>query len=737
VRLLFCLFADFTGIFERGIFQDYIEQKTNDDGSDLAFHISAIFEILNKPREERLSNIDEDLNAFPFVNGKLFKENLSMAAFDSKMRKTLLECCILDWSKISPAIFGSLFQSVMYEEERRHLGAHYTSEKNILKLIRPLFLDELWEEFEKVKSNSKKLIEFHNKIARLLFLDPACGCGNFLIITYRELRLLEIEIIKKLFKGQQVTEISNLIKIDIDHFYGIEIEEFPAQISQVAMWLIEHQMNMIVSDEFGEYFIRLPLLKSANIINNDALKIKWSELIEKNAIVNSNNYCFDYIFGNPPYSGSKLMSEKQRCDIKELFNGVDNSGVLDYVSGWYMKATKYIQNKSTKVGFVSTNSINQGEQVGPIWNTMFNKYKIKIHFAHQTFKWSNEARGIAAVYCVIIGFANYDNNNKQLFEYDTVKSEPHVRKVKNINPYLVDGSDFALLKRSNPLCDVPKMSFGNMPLDGGNLLLTDSEKIELLKKEPKAERFIKPLISAKEYLRNAKRWCIWLVDAQPKEIKSIPEFINRIKKVKAFRLNSVAPSTRNHASTPSLFRDRNNPETYILIPSTTSEKRNYIPMGFFTKEHIANNSCHIIPNGSLYQFGILISDMHMSWIKYTCGKLEGRYRYSKDIVYNNYPFPENPSDEKVKRVELKAQKVLDIRKEYPDSSLADLYDPNSMPPKLVKAHHELDKAVDRCYRPQPFTSDTNRLEFLFELYNKYTSPLISINKIKSKRKRKG
>jgi len=729
VRILFCLFAEDTTIFNKQQFQEYIEQRTNIDGSDLAAKLQELFQVLNTPKDKRFKNLDEQLADFPYVNGKLFEENLPTASFDSNMRQALLNCCYMDWSKISPAIFGSMFQSVMNPKERRNLGAHYTSEKNILKLIKPLFLDELWQEFDKVKDNRIKLGEFHKKLSTLKFLDPACGCGNFLVITYRELRLLEFEVLKALNKsGQTFLDVSQILWINVDQFSGIEYEEFPARIAEVAMWLIDHQMNMLVSSEFGQYFVRLPLKKSANIIHADALETDWENVVSKNDL--------SYIIGNPPFIGSKIMKQNQRDQIVKEFDNADGSGVLDYVTGWYIKAAKYIQDTKIKVAFVSTNSIVQGEQTSILWGQMLNRYKIKIHFAHRTFKWSNEAKGNAAVYCVIVGFANYDTANKSIFEYEDIRGEAHEVKAKNINPYLVDAKDFLIDKNSNPICNVPKMSFGNMPLDGGNLLLTDEEKIELLQREPKIEKFIKPLLSAYEFLNGKKRWCLWLVDAEPSEIKQSPEIMKRVELVKKFRLDSVAPSTQKFAATPTLFRDRNQPETYILVPSTTSENRKYIPMGFFSKNDIANNSCHTVPNGSLYHFGVLMSAMHMTWVKHICGRLKSDYRYSKDIVYNNYPFPENPNDKQVKAIEAASQKVLDVRLQFPNSSLADLYDPLTMPPALVKAHNELDKAVDLAYRPQAFTSEANRMEFLFGLYEQYTADLFTKEKVKKTRKTK-
>ena len=726
VRLVFCLFADDTNIFNKDIFEEYLKLHTREDGSDLAAQNASLFYILNEPPEERLKNLDESLAEFPFVNGKLFDENLPQASFDREMRSILLDCCKLDWGKISPAIFGSLFQSVMNPEERRNLGGHYTSEKNILKVIRSLFLDELYKEFESVKNNTKQLKDFHKKLSILKFLDPACGCGNFLVITYRELRLLEIEILRILYKTSQIeSDIRNIVWIDIDQFYGIEIEEWPARISEVAMWLVDHQMNMRISEEFGEYFVRLPLKKTANIICSNALRIDWETIVPKDQL--------SYILGNPPFSGSKLMKQNSRDEIKNLFNNYPGAGNLDYVTGWYLKAANYINGSRIKVAFVSTNSIVQGEQVGVLWTELFNKYKIKIHFAHKTFKWSNEARGKAAVYCVIIGFANFDIPEKIIFDYENVKGEPHALLVQNINPYLVNYSDLIVQSRQKPLCEIPEINFGNMPLDGGNLLLSDSEKKDLIFKEPKSAKYIKPLISAKEFLNGESRWCIWLVGIKPNELKTMPEIMNRVKLVREFREKSVAPSTRKFANTPTLFRDKKQPNTYILIPSTTSENRKYIPMGFFTKDYIANNSCHIIPEGELYHFGILTSEMHMAWVKYVCGRLESRYRYSKDIVYNNFPWPENPTEKQIKTVEEKAQKVLDVRKEFPNSSLSDLYDPLTMPPALVKAHQELDKAVDLCYRPQPFPNETKRIEYLFELYEKYTKPLLAEKKTRKRK----
>lgn len=727
VRILFLLFAEDTTIFNKQQFQEYIEQRTAKDGSDLASKLQELFQVLNTPKENRFKNLDEQLADFPYVNGKLFEENLPTASFDTKMRQALLDCCYIDWSQISPAIFGSMFQSVMNPKERRNLGAHYTSETNILKLIKPLFLDDLWKEFESIKDNKNKLPEFHKKLSTLKFLDPACGCGNFLVITYRELRLLEIEILRALNKsGQRVIDVRDIIWLDVDMMCGIEYEEFPARIAEVAMWLIDHQMNMQISNEFGQYFVRLPLKKAAKIVHGDALETDWENVVSKNEL--------SFILGNPPFIGSKIMKQSQRDQIVKQFDNADGSGVLDYVTGWYIKAAKFIQGSKIKVAFVSTNSIVQGEQTSILWGQMLNKYNIKIHFAHRTFKWSNEAKGNAAVYCVIVGFANYDTNNKSIFEYEDIKGEAHELKVKNINPYLVDAKDLLINKSSNPICNVPKMSFGNMPLDGGHLLLSEEEKNEFILKEPKAEKFIKPLISAYEFLNGGNRYCLWLVDVEPSELKQMPEVLKRAELVKKFRLESKAPSTQKFAATPTLFRDRNRPETFIVVPRVSSENRKLIPMGFFDKNSIVSDTCMSIPNGTIYHFGILMSTMHMAWVKSVCGRLESRYRYSKDIVYNNYPWPENPTEKQIKAIETAAQKVLDARTEFPKSSLSDLYDPLTMPPVLIKAHNELDKAVDLAYRPQAFTSEANRMVFLFELYEKYTADLFTKEKPKKSKK---
>ncbi len=791
VRLVFCLFADDTGIFEKQIFQDYIKNKTKIDGSDLASCISELFYILNTKEDKRLKNIDEDLAQFPFVNGKLFEEQLPPASFDSAMRTALLDSCALDWSKISPAIFGSLFQSVMNPTERRNLGAHYTSEKNILKVIKPLFLDELWQRFESVKNDRKKLVKFHDEIALLRFLDPACGCGNFLIVAYRELRLLELKIIEKLFEGEQQVfkhDLDIFVKINVDRFYGIEYEEFPAQIAQVAMWLMDHQMNTLVSLAFGENYIRLPLRKSATIAHGNALRTDWQALLNSENVLNvyaehaniilakeedekyktvnvhvktfevgrgesrkgkltDSMVHFNYILGNPPFVGYAWQSKEQKEDMLHVFNGVEGAGVLDYVTCWYIKAGQYLKQfntheliengKGVKCAFVSTNSISQGEQVGILWNELFNNYHLKIHFAHRTFNWSNEAKGNAAVHVVIIGFSNFDVNEKYLYEYDHIKGEPHEVKVKTINPYLVEAKDVFIKKLSKPLCPVPSINRGNDATDDGNLLLNLEEKEALIKKYPEVKKWIKPFLMGKEFINNIPRFCLWLKDIQPSELKKYSLIYERIERVKKFREQSKRPQTLKMAKFPYLFGEKRQPlSNYLAIPKVSSENRTYIPIAFCNKDIICGDKLFNLPNATLWHFGIITSLIHMTWMKYTCGRMKSDFSYSNTIVYNNFPWPENPTEKQKQTVEEKAQQVLNVRKQFPDSSLADLYDPLTMPPALVKAHNELDKAVDQCYRSQPFLNETKRIEFLFELYDRYTAGLFAGEKKKLNKKHK-
>lgn len=718
VRLLFCLFAQDTSIFERRQLQDLIEQRTAEDGQDLAQWLGHLFEVLDTPEDKRLKTLDEQLSAFPYVNGTLFAEHLHTAAFDTEMREILLECCALDWSRISPAIFGALFQSVMNQELRRSLGAHYTTEKNILKLIRPLFLDELRAEFERIKTQRKSLLQFHKRIAQLKFLDPACGCGNFLVISYRELRELELDILRALQKGhtQLVLDVKTEIKCDVDQFYGIEIEEFPAQIAQTALWLMDHQMNMRVSEEFGQYFRRLPLKKSATIVCTNALQTDWRTLIEPKKL--------NYILGNPPFGGKKEQSAAQKTDMGRIFADVRGAGVLDFVAAWYRKATDYMAyNREIRTAFVSTNSITQGEQVGILWSHMLRR-GIKIHFAHRTFQWSSEASGKAAVHCVIIGFALHDVGIKWIFDYETPKAEPHGIQAKNINPYLVDAPDLVLIRRSLPISSVSEINYGSMAIDNGHLLLTDQERKDIIQQTPEAEKYIRPFMGGEEFLNNRSRWCLWLVGMRPAELKTLPLIRDRIEAVKEYRLLSHRETTVKLADFPMLFGENRQPMTqYLLIPKVSSEARRYLPIGFCEPNVVASGSCLVVKMATLYYFGVLTSAMHMGWMRFTAGRMKSDYQYSAGIVYNNFPWPQSLTDKQKQAIEDAAQVILDVRSKYPDTSLADLYSQLTMPLELVKAHHKLDAVVDTAYSKRKFSGDADRVAFLFGLYQQLVGPL--------------
>jgi type I restriction-modification system DNA methylase subunit len=731
VRLLFCLFADDTTIFEKDIFRFYLEENTKEDGSDTGQHINHLFQVLNTPHERRGRNLNEALAAFPYVNGSLFEDMLPVPDFNAQMRASLISACYFNWGLISPAIFGSLFQFVMDAEnkdKRRGIGAHYTTEKNILKILKPLFLDAFYAEFETARRDRRKLQTLHGKLASLTFLDPACGCGNFLILAYRELRLLEIEVLKALHtSGQRVLDVSELSRINVDAFYGIEIEEFPARIAEVALWLMDHQMNMRLSEAFGLYYTRIPLRASAHIHNANALKLDWAEIVPPERL--------SYILGNPPFVAKHLVTTEQRQDIDLVFHGVQAAGLLDYVATWYLKAARYIQGTRIVCGFVSTNSITQGEQVGILWQELFNRYHVKIHFAHRTFAWSSEARGKAVVHCVIVGFAAFDVREKLLYEYDAPNSEAHEMAVNNISPYLVEAGDFAIEKRTMPIVPVPPMVFGNKPVDDGNFFFTDDEKAEFLAKEPDAASFFRPLLSAKEYLHGDNRWCLWLQDINPAQLQRLPYVKERVERVRKFRLSSRKKYTQDAAAVPTRFEQVRQPSSeYILVPRHTSEQRSYVPFGFFAPYYIVHDSCSCIPDATLYDFGVLSSAMHMAWMRAVCGRIKSDIRYSGTLVYNNFPWPQ-PTPAQMQAVEKKAQSLLDARSAYTTTDLATLYHPLTMPEVLTKAHRALDRAVDIAYRKQPFDTERHRVEYLFGLYQQLTAPLIDAV-MKQGRKRK-
>lgn len=749
VRLLFCLFADDTAIFQPAqAFRAFIEERTSEDGSDLGPRLAQLFQVLDTPEGQRSKNLDEQLAAFPYVNGRLFAESLPIADFDADTRAALLKACALDWSAISPAIFGSLFQSIMDEKARRHLGAHYTSEENILKLIRPLFLDELRAEFEKVKRQRNKLFEFHKKLRTLSFFDPACGCGNFLVISYRELRLLELDVLRAAaaltgHAGQQSVDVHQLIGVNVDQFYGIEIEEFPAQIAQVAMWLMDHQMNLRASEEFGLYFARIPLVASPRIVHGNALTLNWDDVLPASRC--------SYVLGNPPFVGAKFMSDSQRCDTRAVFAGIDNAGLLDLVAAWYVKAARYLSQPQdpalsaamppsapARCAFVSTNSITQGEQVGALWGWLLAQ-GVHIHFAHRTFAWSNEARGKAAVHCVIIGFGLQDRPGKVIYEYEDIKGEPHPRPASNINPYLVDAPNVVLPRRSKPIGDVPEIGIGNKPIDDGNYLFSTQERDAFIALEPASAKWFRRWLGADEFLNGYERWCLWLGDTPPAELRAMPEAMKRVQAVKAFRQASKSPPTQKLAAIPTRFHVENMPTTpYLVLPEVSSERREFVPFGFEQPSTFCSNLVKIAAGATLFHFGILSSTMHNAWVRAVCGRLESRYRYSAAIVYNNYPWPFTPAAEQAKAsdaqvhkaqaaIEAAAQAVLDARAAHPGSSLADLYDPLTMPAGLLKAHQKLDAAVDKAYQlaggPKTYAGDAARVAFLFSLYQRQTGLL--------------
>jgi hypothetical protein len=718
VRVLFCLFADDTGIFEPDSFKLLVEESY-EDGSDLGPQLDRFFKVLDTPETSRGAKLPDALKALPYVNGNLFAERLDLADFDADTRNALLTACRFQWAKISPAVFGSLFQSIMAGEtgarKRRQIGAHYTSERDILKLVRSLFLDDLRAEFERIKYKKKELESFHKKLATLKFLDPACGCGNFLVVAYRELRRLEHDVIEREYDNQHaLINMAGDVRMDVDQMHGIEIEEWPVRIAEVAMWLIDHQMNQEASQKFGKPLLRLPLKKSAKIVHDNALRLDWNDVLPASEC--------SFVMGNPPFVGQTWQTQEQKDDQRYVMAGISARGALDFVSNWYVKACQYSQGTPIQSAFVSTNSITQGEQVGILWLHLFAKYKVKIQFAHRTFAWVSEARGKAHVHVVIVGFAAVDRSLKVIFDYDADPTAPTVAVVKNISPYLIEGPDRVVQTRTLPLCAVPKMSWGNKPTDGGHFIMDAEQKEALLAVEPKARRFVRPYMSGGDFIDGETRYCLWLVDAKPDEIRSLPEVMKRVEAVKKSRMESQAPTTRAYARYPTLFRQIAQPNSdYLAIPEVSSERREFIPIAYLSSSVICSNKIQFIPDATPFQFGILTSTMHMAWTRQVAGRLESRISYSNSLVYNNYPWPTAATDAQKLMVEQAAQGVLDARAAFSDQTLADLYDPLAMPKALRDAHRTLDKAVDKCYRRQTFDSDRLRVEYLFGLYDKLTS----------------
>ena len=729
VRLVFCYFADDAGVFPPGEpFKYYLALGGNEDGSDFGARLDSVFSTLNTPEEKRQTTLDDRLAELPYVNGGLFADYLPVVFFNREMRRAVLDACEFNWSAVSPEIFGSMFQFVLEADpgDMRHdFGAHYTSEKNILKVIDGLFMDDLRVELAAAGKNKGKLNALWEKISRITLLDPACGCGNFLVVAYRELRRLELEILKRLHPeaasqvegGGQVAlpmDTRHLSKLSVERMYGIELLPFPVEIAKLSLWLADHLANKELGDYFGVPFVKLPLTEQPHIVEGNALTLGWETVVPKEKL--------SYILGNPPFISKQDRDENQKSDMELVFGKLKGTGELDYVTAWYEKAAKYMQNTNIKTAFVSTNSVIQGEQAGILWPELF-RQGVKLFFAHRTFKWSNEAPGKAAVFCVIIGFGLNEPEHRYLFDYEDPSGEPHIIEAKNINPYLVDAPDIVVTARRKPLSDVPPAVFGSMPNDTGQFLFEDvAEKDAFIAEEPGAAKFIRPLLSAKEYLQGGLRYCLWLKDASPEELRALPLVMRRVETVRMNREISTRAATQVLATTPYLFGEDRQPATdYILIPRVSSERRRYVPMGFFGPENIAGDTCIVIPNATPYHLGVLQSDMHMTWMRSVAGRLKSDYRYSNELVYNNFPWPEKPVVEQVKAVEESAQAVLDARAAHSSATLADLYDPNAMPKDLLDAHHALDRAVDRAYGiTKPLPSESVRLEFLFEKYQELT-----------------
>ncbi len=742
VRIVFCFFADDTGIFEpRDIFLDLLENRTQEDGSDLGGLLLLLFQVLNTPVDSRSTLLDEDLARFPYVNGDLFREQLLIPSFNPQMRQRLIDACHFNWSEISPAIFGSLFQSVMDREERRAQGAHYTTEKNILKVIEPLFLDELRAEFQRLKARRDNrrlpaLIAFQHKLGRLRFFDPACGCGNFLIIAYRELRALEIEVLKEIRPSGQLDMLAqSLSVVDVDAFYGIELGEFPAHIAEVALWMMDHIMNNHLSLEFGQIYARIPLEKSPHIRHGDALEFDWAELLPPEEC--------SYVLGNPPFVGAKFQTEQQREQVRNIAALGRSGGTLDYVSAWFIKAGEYIQQSSAQIGFVATNSITQGEQVAQLWPLLFDRCSLEIAFAHRTFAWGSDARGMAHVHVVIIGLAKRDAapQERRLFSYETSGGEPHESLHTALSPYLFDASgltdpQIVVKKESQPINGFRRLKTGVQMIDNGILTFSEEEKEAFLMSEPGASKFFRRYIGGDEFINGFHRWILYLREATPTDLRQLPMVAERVAAVRAYRAASRRASTQRMADYPTLVGVDERPNAdYLVIPNTSSERRTYIPIGWLSTDVIANQKLRILPEATLSEFALLTSAMHMAWIRNISGRLKSDFSYGVGIIYNTFPLPKVPS-ERLERLEPYADAVLAARAARPDATLADLYDPDLMPVELRRAHRDLDSAVDRLYRRSPFSSDRERVEHLLGLYEQMMVPLAANTTPRRRRRRR-
>ena len=744
VRTVFCLFADDTGIFEpRDLFLDLLETRTREDGSDLGPALARLFQVLNTPVDQRQAKLDEDLARFPYVNGDLFAARLTIPDFDAAMRSALIDACRFDWAAISPAIFGALFQSVMDAAERRAQGAHYTTEKNILKVIGPLFLDDLRAEFNRLRARKDKrrrgeLTAFQKRLGGMKFFDPACGCGNFLIIAYRELRELEIDLIRELRRGrgdeaQRMLDATDLSQITVDQFYGIEIGEFPVRIAETALWMMDHIMNNRLSLAFGRSYVRIPLEGSPHILNADALETDWTALLPPEEC--------SYVFGNPPFGGAKFQSEEKRAQVRRIAALGKSGGTFDYVTAWFIKAGEYVQTGRARIGFVATNSITQGEQVAQLWPLLLARTKLAIAFAHRTFAWGSDARGKAHVHVVIIGFDGLKTVrvDKRLFSYPDIKGEPEETLHSALSPYLFDAGGLAdphltVREESRPINGMGKLIIGSKPIDGGHYIFTAKERTAFLDMEPAAESFLRPYIGAREYLQGGARWILALHNAEPNALKRLPRVRERVAAVRRYREASKSKPTQKLAETPTLYHVNVLPTApFLVIPEVSSERREYVPIGWLEPPVIPSNKLRLLPDATLADFALLTSAMHMAWMRAVTGRMKSDYMYSVGVVYNTFPLPPGSSDRS--KLEPLAQAVLDARAAHPDATLADLYDPDLMPPNLRRAHQAIDRTMDRLYRRTGFASEHERVEHLFMLYEKMRAPLEALMKAKPKRRR--
>ena len=706
--------------------------------------------MLDTPEGQRIATLDEDLTRFPYIDGDLFADTIRIPAFSAEMREHLLAACRFNWSSISPAIFGSLFQSVMDPAQRRAQGAHYTTEQNILKVVEPLFLDDLWEEFTKIKALRRgrlpRLRAFQERLGELKFFDPACGCGNFLVIAYRELRRLELEVIREILEYERDEtgtiaarlDVGSLSGLDVDQFYGIEIGEFPARIAEVALWMTDHLMNNELSLEFGQSYARIPLKRSPHIHCGDALEMDWEDLLPAKDC--------SFVFGNPPFVGSQNQSQEQGAQVRRIVAREGTRGTLDYVACWFIRAGQYLQkadvaSRSARIGFVATNSITQGEQVGQLWPILYRRWQLEIAFAHRTFEWISEGRGTPHVHVVILGLDRCERvpKTRRLFSYEHPKANPNESGHAVLSPYLFDASglgdpNLVVRKEHLPINGMPPLKTGVQMIDNGILTFAHEEYCDFVASEPKSQRFFRKYIGGDEYINGYYRWILYLADASPADLRRLPRVSERVRRVRDYRASSRRPSTVKMADYPTKVGvDERLSVPFLVLPNTSSERREYVPIGWLTPDVIANQKLRILSDATLGHFGLLTSAMHMAWMRTVTGRMKSDYMYSVGVVYNTFPIPPEGMD--LESLDRLAQGVLDARAVHPDATLADLYDPDFMPPNLRGAHQALDRAVDRLYRPRKFSSERERVEHLFALYERMRAPLTAAIKKKTRRKR--